>query len=222
MTDMQTQRAMSGQSGLTLIETIIALALLAMLTALLTTSVNGSRRVLAMVERNDASNAMAAAQSYLRSMLTQSRQVQKTGDAAPSDAGFLGGPDSLTLTTSYVPRGQIDGLYRIEIGLERSASRRSKIDVVVTQTLWRPVSREAADVAQPMRRSSLIPNVEAVSFSYFGVVDEGSPPEWTSEWSATDRLPLLVGIEVRFPKADPRVWHRMQVPLSLAEPPRPQ
>ena len=90
-----------GDAGFTLVEVVVALALLAMIMALLAESIRGARRVLALVERNTAANAVVAAQSYLRSALAQSVPAPNDGNSENQDLGFSGGPNSVRFTTTY-------------------------------------------------------------------------------------------------------------------------
>ena len=52
-------------------------------------------------------------------------------------------------------------------------------------------------VAREVRTKALT-GVAGLEFSYFGSPDPGKPPAWHAEWPATDHLPDLVGMNVKF------------------------
>ena len=208
----------SGDAGFTLLEVVVALALLALITALLAESIGGARRVLAVVERNTAANAVVAAQAYLRSALAQAIPAPNEGGSENPDFRFTGSPNTVRFTTAYAPQGQYDGVYRVEIGIERSAGAGAVFDLVVNQTLVRAALTDSQASPVVSRRSKLVSNVAAVTFAYFG--DSGDDQyrlQWHNVWPVSHRLPRLVRIDVKFASGDARVWYRLQVPLQLAE-----
>ena len=207
-----------GDAGFTLVEVVVSLVLLALIMALLAESIRGARRVLGVVERNTAANAVVAARSYLRSALAQAIPGPKDGGSEGQNLGFTGASNSLRFTTAYVPHGQFDGVYRVEIGLERSTAGGAAFDLFVSQTLVHATSGDSPASPVVNRRSKLVANVVAATFAYYG--DGGDEPrrrQWQNSWPVTDRLPRLVRIDVRFAIGDARAWYRLQAPLQLAE-----
>ena len=204
------------EAGFTLIEMLVAIALLAMLAALLAAGLRTARLAVAFVAQSNAAMPVQAAQAYLRSALEQARTVPRAG-SANQELTFLGSANAMIFTTSHAPRGQYDGLYRVEISLERSADRRAGLDLVVIQSLARPPMSDAQAPPAVRRRARLLDNIQSADFSYFGGVDEANRPQWRNGFADLDKLPRLVAIDVRFADADPRTWHPLIVPLYVSD-----
>ena len=47
------------------------------------------------------------------------------------------------------------------------------------------------------QKSVLIPNIESVSFAYFGSETDFADPKWTDEWTYQNRMPNLIRVRVR-------------------------
>lgn len=220
MASWQCNQTTRADAGFTLIEVIVALALLSLMAALLAGIVNGSRQMLGFLERNDAANSVEPVQSYLRSAVSQTViLVDPAGGLSRSASvvGLKGEPDHIVFATSYSLRGQYEGLYQIDIGLTRTAGGQQGLDLVASQTL---VRGDGSDVQFPVavQRSTLLANVAGVSFAYFGRRDAAIDDwEWQTDWPYSDRLPSIVRIDVRFASGDPRTWHRLQVPLQMSK-----
>jgi general secretion pathway protein J len=204
-----------GDDGFTLIEMLVAVALLSIMMVLLIGAIGNARVALAFVERANVVTPVYSAQNYLRSALLQARAKQRGLDSNDREIGFLGDAQNMTFTTSFAPNGQFGGLYQVRIGLERSAGGQS-YELIVTQALDRPASNDER-AAVPKLRAVLIENVEAVAFSYFGPKEDKPAPEWLDGWSQTYRLPALVSIELKFARGDSRTWYRLIVPLFASD-----
>ncbi len=204
------------EAGFTLIEMVVALALLALMTALLAGSMSGARRVLAVVERNTTVVSIGAVQTYIRSALASVVPPQ-SGDGNDAAGAFSGSRSNLRFTTTFAAQGQVDGAYRVALSLMPSAVG-TTLDLIVTQTLVRDGDIDGVTTIAPQLRSVLIPNIAGFEIGYFGA--QGEIPDemgWHSEWTKRDRIPRLIRIDVRFLSGDPRVWHRLQVPLQMAD-----
>lgn len=197
------------EAGFSLMEVIVALALLSMIMALLAGAIKGARDVVGFIERSAAASAVVPAQTYLRSVLAK---------AAPVAPGLMGDATSLRVRTFHALRGQLEGLYQIEIALEPVAGRPSVSDLVAIQSPVRAAAPDgsAADVASLKFR--LLANVQSVAFSYFGASDE-APDQltWLAEWTARSGLPRLVRVEVTMAPGQPQVWRQLDFPIQLAE-----
>ena len=199
--------------GFSLIEVIVALALLALMVSMLTAIVVGSRQVLGIVRHSDAVSAVGSVQTYIRSTLSHAMMLDTP---ATQTTGFEGSRQTISFLTTHSLQGQFEGLYRITIGL--GPTRPSPTyDLVVTQTLLRPGGPDNAPLAETTQ-STLLPNVTGVLLGYFGrpdaAVDEW---QWLADWPFTDRLPELVRIDVSFAPDDQRVWHQLVVAIQQAQ-----
>ena len=203
--------------GFTLIEMLVALALMALISSVLAASVRTARMTLAYVERSSTVAPVQGVQMFLRSALSQARPAQRDG-VSVSDLSFAGAPAAMTFTTSHSASGQFAGLYRVEIDLVAAAGRRPGFDLMLTQTMARPQSAEGQPPAPAeVRRTRLLDKVQAVEFNYFGALPDDGTTRWRPAWVQLDKLPRLVAIDVKFPAGDPRAWHRMIVPLFVSD-----
>jgi general secretion pathway protein J len=204
-------------AGFTLIEMVIALALLALITALLAGSISGARQVLAVVERNTTVVTIGAVQSYMRAALVEVVPPPNGGGSEAAITPFAGSKSNVQFTTSFAAQGQVGGAYRVSFSLLPAAGS-TTFDLIATQTLARDLALKGADATAPQLRSVLLGNIAGFEIGYFGA--QGDNPDelqWHSVWTKLDRIPRLVRIDVRFPSGDPRIWHRLQVPLLMAD-----
>lgn len=205
------------EAGFTLIDMLVALVLFSLMAALLTGTIATARRALGFIELANATTPVSAAQNYLHSALIQARSKPRVGNADDTQLSFTGDQESMSFITSYVPRGQFDGLYHVKVELEPSPGRRDTYNLVVIQTLDRPTATDQSPPLSPTLRSVLIENVSAAAFSYFGATEEQNSFQWQDRWSQLYRLPALVAIEVQFAKGDNRVWHRLNIPIYASD-----
>ena len=204
-------------AGFSLIEVIVALALLSLITGLLANSIRGTRNILAAVARNTAAGASVPAQNYLRSAFAQTVPATPGFTTGARTAALEGDGARVAFKTSYAPKGQFEGLYRVEVRLEPGPARASGSDLVVIQTLVRP-SADGDEAAPPGQRSTLASNVSAISFSYYGVdLSQPGDWQWLGSWSSPDKLPRLVRLEVTFAPGLGQSWQPLEFPLQLAD-----
>jgi len=210
--------AVETDAGFTLLEMVIALALLALITALLAGSMSAARRVLAVAERNTAFVTIGAAQNYLRSALAEAVPPNSVGSIEALGPAIEGSAATMQFTTTFSPAGLLGGTYRIEVQLEPVANRRGLFDLTVRQTQARSPGGDGAQPTGTSTSAVLVPNVTGATMAYFGATgDDGAEVQWQSDWTEPKRLPRLVRIDVQFATGDPRSWQRMQAPLLLAE-----
>jgi prepilin-type N-terminal cleavage/methylation domain-containing protein len=205
------------ESGFTLIEMLVALALMALISSVLAASVRTARLTLAYVERSSTVAPVQGVQTFLRSALSQARPAQRDGTGG-SDLSFAGAPAAMTFTTAHSPGGQFAGLYRIGIDLVAAVGGRPGFDLMLTQTMARPQPPEGQPPARAeVRRTRLLDKVQDVEFNYFGALPDDGTTKWRTNWVQLDKLPKLVAIDVKFVAGDPRGWHRMIVPLFVSD-----
>jgi len=205
------RHAANAEAGFTLLELLIALALMAVIASLLVNAIAGARQSLSVVDRRITQASVPAVQSVLRRLLLEARpNPDATGRADPGRA-FLGEPGKVAFVSSFVPQGQFGGLWRYEIVLGASAGESSAL--VLTQKLVRPTS---AATSSPLR-TVVLKDVRALSQRYFGVEDKASAPQWQDAWRHPYRLPRLVSVDVTFVRADERQWTPLIVALPLAD-----
>lgn len=217
-TTPKTAERRAPDSGFTLIEVVVALALLALIAGLLVQTIRGARYALATVERNTSAFDIGAVQTMLRQAFAQAVPAANGIATAATMPSFVGGPNRISFKTLYSPRSQIEGLYGVEIGLVPSAERRGATDLVMTHVLLRSEPTDGQNQPSVTWRTTLVPNVDAAAFAYFGKADPlREQMAWVDSWTVPDQLPRLVRIEIRFKALDGRSWPRLEVPLYFAD-----
>ncbi|WP_457645935.1 prepilin-type N-terminal cleavage/methylation domain-containing protein [Profundibacter sp.] len=170
----------SPQSGLSLFELLIALALLAFISLALASSFNlGSRLFVKSTEMAALSDELAL-RSRLRGWLATAT------------------PPSLLAGFALKFEGQSDGLTFVTLTPTPFAPDAAGLSVSIKSedtTLSMTVIAFDDDGAELHRYSgTLANNTTEVRFSYFSATDE--IPNWRTEWNETARLPDLVRIEM--------------------------
>jgi len=206
------QRVTNAEAGYTLLELLIALALLTVIASLLVNAIGSARQALNTVDRRGTQASVPAVQSVLRRLLVEARANPDAAERADPHRAFIGEPDKLGFVSSFVPQGQYGGLWRYEIELDSSEGAAESSALVLTQQLVRPVSQATG---QPLR-TVLINGVRALSVRYFGAEDKDSAPQWQDTWRHPYRLPRLVSVDVTFVRADGRQWTTLTVAFPLA------
>ena len=176
------QRQGRADAGLTLIELLISLMLLVLITAFLAGGLTIGRRAFSADQDATMEAANAAALDSLAGVIAA---------ALPTKAGqgpqiaFEGGRETLAFVALSVGHALPGGPLGTRI-------YRNGTDVGVVVK----VGGRSAPVREV--RTKALTGVTSLEFSYFGTLDPGKPPTWHAEWPASDHLPDLVGLSVKF------------------------
>jgi general secretion pathway protein J len=187
---------MKRAAGFTLVELLVAMALLALLSALLVAGLHVSSTA---VLRNEA-----ASETLLRSELAFDlirRQVERavplelasSDDSAP--IAFLGDETSVVFVAPpgafLAPGGEEITWLAIERGAAgaRIVLRYRPLDR--THDQWPPVLD-----ASGMQSVVLLDGLAQAAFSYFGRAPPGADPQWWQEWRQQTTLPTLIRLAI--------------------------
>ncbi len=198
------------QAGFTLLELMVSLALVGLLTMVLTGGIRFGARVWeASQVQAEAANEVHAIRRFVRERALAARPVRAIRDGAERRAvGFSGDGAALRLVTlmpAYVARG---GLYHFEIAAtagDEGAGMAVK---------WWPYGGEESGPGSGQRL--LLEGAEDIRLSYFGDEEETGAMAWHDAWRGGRDLPRLVSIKVVFPAGDPRVWPELIVALPAS------
>ena len=167
---------MSNKSGFTLLELLVALALLGVIGAGLASAMRLGTETYSRARTLDTENVHAASRAQLRRLIAEATPPNLL---TPFPKEFRGTQDELTFVT-LAPLG----FARDAAGLRVSVSHE---DAVLIATL-EPFDDDGTVLRQ--YRSEIAREVSTASFSYY------SDGEWQNEWSDTAILPRLVRITV--------------------------
>lgn len=199
--------------GMTLIEALVALALIALLSIGLFTAFRlGSRTYREVTRADSGSWHVLAAQRFLRHILSSAYPFEP---AAGSPArGINGSSDRLEVTGPMPAAGGSMGHYRYVLALR--ATPNGLYDLIVSSGLDRNgQASPLVDTQDEASNEVLLKDIKGIQWAYLGP-SEGEASEvatqsrWLDSWNRL-KLPLLVRLRVAFPSGDGRVWPELIV-----------
>jgi len=221
------------QVGFTLIELVIAIALVSLLSLLLYSGLRLGTSAWEGVEtRADQTSALRVARSFLERELLQARQAQVIVEAQRRFV-FAGDTQSLELAAPLSEYVGIPGLYILRLTLANTGKRHQ---LVLTRWLlnpkvlageeqgpaWQPLQGKETGTAPPSSSQSdvasaafgrdvLLDNVGELAFSYFGVQEGNLSPTWYPDWIDQPRPPLAVRVHLTSAE---QTWPDALIPLA--------
>src|SRR5262245_37556306 len=96
----------TAETGFTLPEVLIALALLAVIASLLAEAIASTRRALQATDRQVSHGAVPATQALLRRLIAEARPGPEASQQLDLDRAFIGGRDKMSFISSFVAQGQ--------------------------------------------------------------------------------------------------------------------
>ncbi len=191
-------------NGFSLVELLVAMALLAVILVLVFDGLHTGTRVWERIDRRvDAAEQMRTAQRFIRQRLEEARSVDHRPTGA---ASFSGEAQAMTFIAPLPGRSQAGGLYRFRIYAERFD------DATRLLVEYRAYTDEGpGNGGDHLERFALQDDMAGVAFSYFGDDRATGRPAWQSQWTERDELPRLVRLRIR-PQAPPaRAWPELVV-----------
>ncbi|MBV8536356.1 MAG: prepilin-type N-terminal cleavage/methylation domain-containing protein [Alphaproteobacteria bacterium] len=198
------------EAGFSLLEMIVALAVLGLLTVLLAGGLQlGSHLWAAQDRRLAASDATDAVHAALRTMIQDAQPLPLAGLGERGAAAFIiGEPHSLDFVTELP-----DGFGRAgycDVAIVLAGDGRLMIR-------WRPHARDARTAA-PVRETELLRRVAGLDFAYFILGSGDTPAHWEARWVRPGAVPALIRLRLRFVPGDPRVWRDVVVSPAAGVP----
>lgn len=199
--------------GFTLLELLVAMALLALLAATLAGSLRfGARSWDAAAERGRSWSEVAAVQDVLRNTLGQAQPLPpRAGKETPP--GFEGDAQGLRLIAPLGERFGPPGLYRLELRIVPSAAG------LGLRLSWQLLEGEAGAGGVPGvvgGERLLLDGFDRLAFAYRGAPPaDGTPTPWRSAWSAAEPPPRLLRLEGARPVSGRESWVPLLLPLRV-------
>ena len=197
------------QSGFTLVELVIALAMLGVMMALLYSGLAFSFRSWDAGElhgRREADRRIG--ENFLRRELTELFPM-RWKDPMMLKFALDGEPQRLRFVSSRPPDVAMGGLSLVSLSVEQGPERTRNL------VMHRAMPDDDAKDFGPLDKTDgivMLEDVESVKFAYFGVDNDFADPHWSDSWT-TARIPQLVRMTVR--DADGSVLADMTIRTAL-------
>jgi len=184
------------QAGFTLLEIVIAMALLA---AMLAMAWSGMSFALRGWDSGEAAGRRAVdlqlAQNFLRRELAEVFPM-RWKDPAKLRLAFEGDSKGLRFVSTRAAGASSGGLALVGLEVAQGQGQTRQRDLVMRRAL---VDDKAQDfgplgAAEP---TLLVANVDAVEFGYFGAENDFNEPKWQADWKVEGRIPQLVRLHVK-------------------------
>jgi len=182
------------QTGFTLLEVMIATALLAVMMALLLGGMRIGADSWQQGERlAERATRLLVVDNFFRAQLGDLQplfeaQPLASALALPPKPVFSGGPTRLDFAGTLPPQVR-GGLYRFRLYLAEEGDRND------LKLSLRPFSTGDQRGDEPIEDVLVLENVESLRFSYFKKGNTGAESQWVEEWKEVF-LPSLIRIEV--------------------------
>jgi prepilin-type N-terminal cleavage/methylation domain-containing protein len=192
--------------GFTLVEMLVALALLGLMTAYAVGALRSLGQIARVGEDIEAAAEVEAVARHLRQTIADARAVFAPGDDDDQRLVFTGRGDRLSFVTVLNDRLERGGLYLLDYGVEADTG-----ELTLRRRVYRPDVEAIGDAA----KLRLLGNVERIEFTYCETRCVAAS-DWRNNWNIADRFPGLVRVAVRFRQGDRRQWRETVVPLAAA------
>ncbi len=184
------------QSGFTLIELVVALALLATMLALLYSGLSFALRSWDAAEASGQRTAdRRLGENFLRREVAEMFPLRWKDPMALRFA-FEGRPDSLRFVSSRPAGISLGGLALVGLAVEPDPAHHTR-NLVMRRALATPESADFSALDAVDKPFVLVKDVQSVSFSYFGGENDFVEPQWSDEWKYPARMPLMIRVRMR-------------------------
>lgn len=187
---------MRSDAGLTIVELLVSLVILAMISLMIVAGVSTGRRVWERLdERAVAVESVEGAQTMLRARIERAYGATRFDQAQPY-ADFSGQTTRLDFLAEPTELERPQALRRYDLALGVNG------DLLLSS--WSDV---AADPDHPAITTQLVlKGVQGLELAYFGAAPPDLTPRWRPQWDHQPALPRLIRVRVAFPRGDRRVW----------------
>jgi general secretion pathway protein J len=202
------------ETGFTLIEMVVAVALMSLMALVMFESLRFAQRIYGKISKVEVSlGELSSSQRVLRTLIESAYPYSNdTGAGAPRH--LEGGRNEIAFSAPATMGTGAAGFNRYAIVLRRNSATLTS-DVIVRRWVdrnGRPVANEAAIVEE-----SLVADVASLDFSYlappvpgqvsgqvFGASGSNRGQTWLDEWREHDRLPAAVRVRIKYASKDSR------------------
>lgn len=176
----------SSESGFTVLELIVSLAVLSLILAVIPSTLQLARRAWQLSNQIEVSSGEEAAAAYLERTLTSVTPVYERGGQGGRTLAFAGD----TAALRFVAEGSIGG------GMAGPHVHELTVDDAGRLTISRVPFIAGVTAAGDGRRHVLFDGVRGMRLRYFGQPDDAPAERWVTAWRGQSRLPRLVELTV--------------------------
>lgn len=220
-------------AGFTLVELLVALALLSLILVVLFGALRlGSRSWDSLERHTERAESLRLTRGAIQRMLLQAQSLKKTLADRQNMLLFFGGGDQIEFVTPLSEYVGTRGLYLVRLFvrdggagglyLERWLLHQEVLAGGDQVPPWQPLGQSQArggETEGPVQAiygiTQLLEAVDSFQFAYFGSPDGSSPPQWYGDWRDAQRMPLLVRMRLGRPEAG---WSDLSIPLAEGPP----
>jgi len=180
------------EHGFTLVELLIAVALLALLTTLVFGGLRFAARAWARTDhRAVAAGDLWAIQNVFRHAISGAYPAFASADPTDREVVFSGASEWLALVAP-LPTAIASGVEAHQRFFVEGEGRSRALLMA-----WRlNLSASEEGALLPENRVRLLDHVRTLRFAYYGARDDTQAPQWWGRWSGFTRLPDLVRVHV--------------------------
>ena len=180
--------AEAAEAGFSLVDTLVALALLAVMSGLMASFVGQFRTIGRLQQDAEAQGELEAVIIYLQGTIAAAMPLPLLRSPPEQRFSLEGGPDSIEFVATARQGVSSFGLRETAIALE------GKGDVRTLVQTFRPRRLDARAAA--LLSVELARGVGAIAFRYLGYEGASRKPVWSEEWKARPGLPAAIRIEL--------------------------
>ena len=191
----------NSESGTTLVELLVALALLSLMIVYALGALGYLRTMDQFAAGIETQSAVEAVAQHMRQSIADARITFERTDGETTRIVFKGDPTALELVSVLNDELATGGLFvlRYEAGGQGTFSLKRRLHR----------TELAAEVV-------LLDGIKNLRFRYFGAIEAGGEASWLERWPVADRLPMAVAVTVTFPESDSRRWPETVIGLAAA------
>lgn len=208
-------RRRRSEAGFTLLELLVAVALVALVVASLPALFHLARRSSATVAGLDRREAIFSALAFVEARLSEATATKQRDGSGRLVVAFRGRPDRISFVAPLSVVAEESGLTAFELAMADGAPG----GLALRWRIWRPPPLTGGQPARdqqvaPDHVRILVAGAHRLAMRYRGAVEPGKPPVWTDSWPRDDVLPDLVELTVAIGTAT----ETRAVPLRLKPP----
>jgi len=182
------------EAGFTLLEMLVALALIGLLTAALFGGLRFAARASdRTTAATDHASELALAYGFLQAQLGNAQPYPATADPKDLDIVFDGAPDQIDLITTVPTRLIAGGFLRLHLVTAHDGGQ------LRLMAGWNGAPRrDDTPLPAALSAAMLLDHLKAIRFAFFGAIDPEDPSDWHDRWQGARTLPKMIRLRVEF------------------------